>query len=215
MEKAIEHLKRLLVEQLPHCVVDVDAPDRAGGDWWLDISMGKKRHTLEYRHGKGFGLFHGAAGYGEGPAEIYRTPERAARRLAQLMATGNGNATRMGLKDIRELYGHSQVKLAKRAGVKQPAISRFEKRGEVKLSTLAATIKALGGKLEVRAHFSDADIPISLPKSKGCIGSRTGHGGGNHAGNTCRFSRILRPRGGGRQAVALVSSKGRVSQKNI
>ena len=30
--------------------------------------------------------------------------------------------------------------------LKQPAISRFEKRGEVKLSTLAATIKALGGK---------------------------------------------------------------------
>ena len=77
------------------------------------------------------------------------------------------NAIHLGLKDIRELYGHSQVTLAKKAGVKQPAISRFEKRGEVKLSTLAATIKALGGKLEVRAHFEDADVPISLLRSKG------------------------------------------------
>ena len=166
MEKAIEHFQRLLDERLPHCVVAVDAPDHAGGNWWLDISMGKKRHTLEYRPGKGFGLFHSDAGYGEGPAEIYRTPERAARRLAQLMATSNGNAINMGLKDLRELYGQSQVTLAKKAGVKQPAISRFEKRGEVKLSTLAATIKALGGKLEVRAHFSDADVPISLSKPK-------------------------------------------------
>jgi DNA-binding phage protein len=167
MKNEIEHLKKLLDKRLPDCAVVVDPPARAGGNWWLDISMGKKRHTLEYRPGKGFGLFHGDAGYGEGPAEIYRTPERAAQRLVQLMAAGHGKANHLGLKAIRELYGQSQVTLAKKAGVKQPAISRFEKRGEVKLSTLAATIKALGGKLEVRAHFADADIPISLSKRKG------------------------------------------------
>jgi hypothetical protein len=113
MEKAIEHLQKLLLEQLPHSVVSVDAPDRPDGNWWIDVTMGKKCQTLEYRPGKGFGLFHGKAGYGEGPAEIYRTPERAAKRLAQLMATSNGKAIHLGLKDIRELYGHSQVTLAK------------------------------------------------------------------------------------------------------
>lgn len=167
MEKTIEHLKKLLDDRLPRCVVAVDAPDRADGNWWLDVSMGKKRHTLEYRPGKGFGLFHEDAGYGEGPAEIYRTPERAAQRLAQLMATANGKRVQLSLKDLRELYGHSQVKLAKKIGVKQSAISRFETRNEYKLSTLAANIKALGGKLEVRAHFADSDVPISLLTSKG------------------------------------------------
>jgi DNA-binding phage protein len=166
MDATIEHLKKLLAKRLPDCVLAVDAPARPGGNWWIDVSMGKMRNTLEYRPGKGFGLFHANAAYGEGPAEIYRTPERAARRLAQLMTTGNGKAVRLGLKDLRELYGHSQVALAKRAGIKQPAISRFEKRGEVKLSTLAATIKALGGKLEVRARFADADVPLSISKSK-------------------------------------------------
>jgi len=166
MERTIENLKALLKEMAPQSDVKVEEPDRAGGNYWVDVSMGKKRHTLEYRPGKGFGLFHEAAGYGEGPAEIYRTAERAARRVAQLMAAKNSKAIHLGLKDIRELYGHSQVTLAKKAGVKQPAISRFEKRGEVKLSTLAATIKALGGKLEVRAHFADADFPISLAKPK-------------------------------------------------
>jgi len=163
----IESLKRLLIERLPQIRVKVEEPEHAGGYFWVDVSMGHRRHTLEYRPEKGFGLFHEDAGYGEGPAEIYRTPERAAQRLAQLMVTTNGKAIRMGLKDLRELYGQSQVTLAKKAGVKQPAISRFEKRGEVKLSTLAATIKALGGKLEVRAHFSDADVPISLSKPRG------------------------------------------------
>lgn len=167
MEATIEHLKQLLARSLPQSQIKVDEPEHAGGNYWVDVSIGKKRHTLEFRPGKGFGLFHEDAGYGEGPAEIYRTPERAAQRLAQLMTAGNSKAIRLGLKDIRELYGHSQVTLAKKAGVKQPAISRFEKRGEVKLSTLAATIKALGGELEVRAHFKDADVPIFLSTPKG------------------------------------------------
>ncbi len=167
MNATVESLKQLLAVSLPQSRVKVDEPKQAGGNYWVDVSIGKKRHALEYRPGKGFGLFHEDATYGEGPAEIYRTAERTAKRLAQLMATSNGKAIHLGLKDIRELYGHSQVTLAKKAGVKQPAISRFEKRGEVKLSTLAATIKALGGKLEVRAHFEDADVPISLLRSKG------------------------------------------------
>jgi DNA-binding phage protein len=167
MEAMIENLKRLLAKTCPQSRVKVDEPARAGGNYWIDVTTGRKRQTLEYRPGSGFGLFHKDAGYSEGPAEIYRTPERVAQRLVQLIAASNGKPVRLGLKAIRELYGHSQVALAKKAGVKQPAISRFEKRGEVKLSTLAATIKALGGKLEVRAHFEDADIPISLLTPKG------------------------------------------------
>jgi DNA-binding XRE family transcriptional regulator len=166
MDAMIERLKQMLAGKLPQSRINVDEPEHAGGNYWVDVSIGKKRHTVEYRPGKGFGLFHEDAGYGEGPAEIYRTPERMAQRLAQLMSARNTNARRMGLKDVRELYGYSQVTLAQKAGVKQPAISRFEKRGEVKLSTLKATIKALGGKLEVRAHFKDADVPISLLASK-------------------------------------------------
>jgi DNA-binding phage protein len=166
MDATIEHFRQLLAGNLPQSHVKVDEPEHAWGNYWVNVNIGKKRQTLEYRQGKGFGLFHEDAGYGEGPAEIYRTPERAAQRLVQLMTASKGKAIHLGMKDIRELYGHSQVTLAKKAGVKQPAISRFEKRGEVKLSTLAATIKALGGKLEVRAHFSDADFPISLLTTK-------------------------------------------------
>src|SRR5262245_35925203 len=116
MEKSIEQLKRLLEESLPGCAVRVDAPERPGGNWLLDVSMGKRRQTIEYRQGKGFGLFQEDAGYGERPAEIYRTPARAARRLAQLMAAKNAKGTRLNFKSIRELYGHSQVQLARKVG---------------------------------------------------------------------------------------------------
>jgi DNA-binding XRE family transcriptional regulator len=166
MDETIKILKNLLAEKLPQCAMEVDAPEQVNGNWWLDVKLGRKHHTLEFRPGKGFGLFHKDAGYGEGPAEIYRTPQRVAQRLVQLMT--NGKSVHLNLKELRELYQCSQVELAKKAGVKQSAISRLEKRDvEVKLATLAAKIKALGGKLEVRAHFPDADVPISFLTSKG------------------------------------------------
>src|ERR1041385_2488835 len=124
MEKAMENFRSLLAQKLPRSEVRIDESGRAGGNYWVDVTLGKKRHTLEYRPGKGFGLFHENSGYGQGPAEIYRTPERAAQRLQQLMASGSRKAIRLSLKELRELYGQSQVKLAKKAGVKQPAISR-------------------------------------------------------------------------------------------
>ena len=166
MNKAIRHLKRLLNEGLPQCEIDTDPPNHPNGNWWLDVSTGREHRTLEYRPETGFGIFRKDAGYGEGPAEIYRTPERAVKRLVQLMTTGKGKSADLNLKDLRELYGLSQVALAEKVGIKQSAISRFEKRDEVKLSTLAAAVKAIGGILELRAHFPDADVPLSLSKTK-------------------------------------------------
>jgi hypothetical protein len=161
MEKTIMNFKRLLEESLPESIIEVDAPDRLNGNWWIDIRAGKRRLTLEYRPGSGFGVFHSKSGYGEGPVEVYRTPERAARRSRQLLAN-RSKYRRPSLKDLRELYDCSQVKMAEIVGVKQSAISRFEQRSEFKIGTLAAAVKALGGKLEVRAHFPDSDVPISV-----------------------------------------------------
>jgi DNA-binding XRE family transcriptional regulator len=164
MDKAIEQFKKLLSGILPQSRIKVEEPENPKGSYWLDVSMGKKLHTLEYRPGKGFGLFRNDASYGEGPTEIYLTAERAVQRLVQVLASVNDSAA-LSLKEIRELYGYSQVKLAKKIGVKQSALSRFETRNEYKLSTLVSNIKALGGKLEIRARFADSDVPISLPES--------------------------------------------------
>jgi DNA-binding XRE family transcriptional regulator len=166
MNSAVTRFESLVRELLPKARVSVEEPAEAHGSFWIDVHVGGRRHTVEYRPEQGFGFFHRDTGFGEGPAEIYRNANRASLRLAQV-ATKKGKASELDLKNIRALYGMSQVELAKKAGVKQPAISRFEKRGEVKLSTLAETIRALGGKMEVRAHFSDATIPVSVPTTKG------------------------------------------------
>jgi DNA-binding XRE family transcriptional regulator len=162
MKQQVDKLKMLLKDTLPKCTVEVDAPDQVSANWWIDVHAGKKRVAVEYQHGKGFGIFGRKAGYGEGPIEVYRTPELAVRRLAQLFRSTQGEARLLTLKSLRELYDCSQVELAQKVGVKQSAISRFEHRSEVKLGTLAAAVKALGGELEVRARFPDSDVAISV-----------------------------------------------------
>ena len=163
MPPRLNQFLKALAERLPASKPRVEEPRNPDGAYWLDIKVGRRTHTLEFRESQGFGLHDPDGTYGERPAEVYRDPLRAVRRIVQL-ARADRMIRGMGLKDLRELYGQSQVDLAVRAGVKQPAISRFENRGEVKLSTLKAAIEALGGTLEVRAHFPDADVPLTITK---------------------------------------------------
>ena len=73
----------------------------------------------------------------------------------------------MPLEEIRKARQLTQAKLAETLGVNQGEISKIEHRTDVYLSTLAAYIEALGGKLEVRAVFADREMRIdqfeSLP----------------------------------------------------
>src|SRR5215211_168958 len=138
MERDIEILKARITEDVPNCVFEVDAPDRGAANWWVDVRVGKRHVILDYRQRKGFGIYRSDAGYGEGPSEVYRTPERTARRVSQLLVSGNAKYQGPTLKDLRELYECSQVRMAELVGVKQSAISRFEQRSEFKIGTLAA-----------------------------------------------------------------------------
>lgn len=166
MEKPINELQRLLSNELPDCEVAVDPPHKPSGNWWIDVRRGKRLVTAEYRRGKGFGLFKEDGGYGDGPVEIYRSPERMVRRLVQLFAPGKAVSKDLRLKDVRELFGLSQTELADKAGVKQSAMSRLENRHDIKLSTLSAAVRALGGHLEIRAHFPDSSMSISVKETR-------------------------------------------------
>src|SRR5476651_2245763 len=73
------------------------------GNWWIDLA-GTKHITIEWRPKMGFGFTVGeTTGYGEGPAEIFTSPARAAHRVIQLLnPPRNSNPT--GLRAVRELY---------------------------------------------------------------------------------------------------------------
>lgn len=66
----------------------------------------------------------------------------------------------MNLQAVRELAGKTQVDVARACGVAQSEVSRTERREDHLLSTLRRYVEALGGKLEISAHFGDKSIKI-------------------------------------------------------
>jgi predicted XRE-type DNA-binding protein len=67
----------------------------------------------------------------------------------------------MALSELRRARGLSQQALAAVLHVKQPSIAKLEQRTDMYISTLRTHIKAMGGELEIIAHFPDGDVRIA------------------------------------------------------
>jgi predicted transcriptional regulator len=62
------------------------------------------------------------------------------------------------LDELRNAQGLSQKMLAEALGIQQPAIAKMEKRTDMYISTLRSHIEAMGGHLEITAHFPDGSV---------------------------------------------------------
>ena len=65
------------------------------------------------------------------------------------------------LKVLRQEFEVSQEKLAELMGIRQASLSKIENQDDMRLSTLRKYIEALGGELEIRAHFRDRDVSLN------------------------------------------------------
>lgn len=71
----------------------------------------------------------------------------------------NGTVTLAALRRLREM---TQVQLGAAMGKPQNVVSRFERQGDVLLSTLAAYVEATGGVLRLVASYPDAECDLTL-----------------------------------------------------
>ena len=67
----------------------------------------------------------------------------------------------MPLNELRQARGLSQKMLAEALRIQQPAIAKLEKRTDMYISTLRSHIEAMGGQLDVIAHFPDGSVKIN------------------------------------------------------
>jgi predicted transcriptional regulator len=67
----------------------------------------------------------------------------------------------MTLEELRKLRSLSQEEVAEALTVNQPAVAKLEKRGDMHVSNLRRYIEALGGTLEITAHFDKTTVVIS------------------------------------------------------
>jgi len=84
------------------------------------------------------------------------TPARRARiaeKAAQLREA-------MTLEELRKARDLSQEEVAASLAIGQPAVAKLEKRTDMHVSNLRRYIEALGGTLEITAHFGDATVVI-------------------------------------------------------
>ncbi len=79
---------------------------------------------------------------------------RAAARTAAMLDS-------MALAELRRARELSQQTLAAAMEVSQPEISKLEKRTDTYVSTLRKYIEALGGSLEIVAHFPEGNVRIT------------------------------------------------------
>ena len=85
----------------------------------------------------------------------YKRRGRIEARAAELIAE------ELSLREIRRALKRTQVELAKRLGVGQDTVSRFEKGGDLMVSTLARYIRAMGGTLSLVAEFPNG-APVRI-----------------------------------------------------
>lgn len=66
----------------------------------------------------------------------------------------------MPLQELRQARALSQDEMAKALGIKQAAVSKLERRTDMYLSTLRKFVEAMGGSLEIVAHFPEGDVSV-------------------------------------------------------
>ena len=64
-------------------------------------------------------------------------------------------AEEMTLRELRKARKLTQVRVARKLGINQDAVSRLEQRSDLLLSTLRRTVEAMGGSLSLIARFPD------------------------------------------------------------
>jgi hypothetical protein len=89
------------------------------------------------------------------------TQDFSPARKAKIAAKKAQLKEEMALDELRQALKISQAELAEKLQVKQPAISRLEKRTDMYVSHLRQVIQAMGGELEIVARFEDGEVKIN------------------------------------------------------
>lgn len=85
------------------------------------------------------------------------SPDRKARIAAR---TAELIGEELALSELRKGRQVTQQALAEKLGGRQVYVSRIEKRGDLKLSTLRDYVRALGGELQLLVSFPEGDVTI-------------------------------------------------------
>ena len=82
-------------------------------------------------------------------------------RRDKVTAMANEMLAEMPMHALRDALQFTQQQLAEELGVKQGSISKMERRPDHLVSTLRRFVEAMGGELELKAHFPTGSVSIA------------------------------------------------------
>ncbi len=88
------------------------------------------------------------------------TKSLPATRKARIKNKAAALDTALMLHELRKARTVSQQDLARKLAVGQPAVAKLERRSDMYVSNLRRYVEALGGTLEIAAHFPDGAVTI-------------------------------------------------------
>jgi DNA-binding transcriptional regulator YiaG len=136
----------------------LDAPAKKNGTWSLDAEYDDHLVIVQWQKDAGFGVSCSPAhAYGEGLDEVYQNLEATYARIVCLLLsrTYTAPSAPFRISELRKERGISQEDLAALLDVRQAAVSKFERRNDVLVSSLREVIRAMGGELRIIAKFPD------------------------------------------------------------
>lgn len=89
------------------------------------------------------------------------TAKMSAKRQANILARIDKELKKMPLQELRQALKLTQVQVAETLLMNQAAVSKMEKQTDMYVSTLRRFIEAMGGNLEIVAHFPNGAIIIN------------------------------------------------------
>lgn len=162
-ENPIQTLCKRLTKNCFDASVSLDKPRRASGIWFLDIVRDGHSVNVQWQAKRGFGVSSSPDNhYGEGPDEVYEDSEAVRHRVLSLLLSKGETSppAAVRLAELRRELGLSQIEMAERLSVQQGAVSRMERRGDIKVSSLREYCQSLGGRLRLMAQFPNGSAKM-------------------------------------------------------
>lgn len=164
----LDRLRERLAERFPHASMVIDRPKAETGSWFLDAGLQSHLVVVEWRADRGFGISTPSEDdFGAKPDEVYECADAAYKRVVDLLLSRTRTVPGLSLPRIRESRGLSQNEIAQRLQINQGAVSRLERRGDMRVGTLRNLIAAMGGNLKLIAEFPDRCVDIQIDQLLG------------------------------------------------
>lgn len=159
----LEQLRERLANRFPDASLTIDTPDTDTGTWFLDVSLQGHLVVVQWRADRGFGITTPTRDdFGSKPHELYACADAAYERAVNLLLSQTSTIPGLTLQEIRDSRHLSQAEIANRLQINQGAVSRMERRSDMRLGTLRTLISAMGGELQLLARFPDRTVEIQV-----------------------------------------------------